>query len=121
MNKVLIIDDDILFCQLLEMVFSKRGWMTASAQNTSQGWNLVKDFKPDLVVLDISLQEESDGIKLLKKISSENTSGEIKVVMTTASDYNRWLNECLESGAQMLVPKPFSPKAFVNQVERLFH
>jgi len=44
----------------------------------------------------------------------------MKVVVITASDSGRYLQQCLDAGASMLIPKPFSPKAFLNQVEALF-
>ena len=119
-RKVVVIDDDRLILKLLLTTFSQNGWESKGAENAREGRKLISEFNPDLLVLDLYLPGEWSGLELLRILKQEGKLKDMKVVVITASDSGRYLNQCLEAGASMLIPKPFSPKAFLNQVEALF-
>lgn len=118
-NKVLIIDDDALLRRMLEMTFIERGWDTSSAPDAEKGMEMINLIRPVLLVLDIFLPGKWSGIDLLRLLKAEGKLREMKVVMVTAGDPGRYLTPCQEAGASMLIPKPFSPKSFIHQVESL--
>ncbi len=119
-RKVVVIDDDRLILKLLLTTFSQNGWESKGAKNAVEGRKIISEFNPDLLVLDLYLPGEWSGLELLRILKQEGKLKDMKVVVITASDSGRYLNQCLEAGASMLIPKPFSPKAFLNQVEALF-
>jgi len=118
-NKVLIIDDDALLRKMLEMTFIERGWDTTSAPDAEKGLEMINTIKPKVLVLDIFLPGKWSGIDLLRLLKANGKLAEMTVVMVTAGDPARYLNPCREAGASILIPKPFSPKAFIHQVESL--
>jgi len=118
-KQVVIIDDDKLVRRLLVRTFEEKGWQSQGAENAEQGFELIKSIKPQLLVLDIFLPGKWSGLELLRILRKDGNFKEMVIVMITAGDPGRYLKLCLEAGAQILIPKPFSPKAFYNQIEDL--
>jgi len=118
-KRVVIIDDDKLVRRLLVKTFVEKGWQTRAAENAEQGLGLIQSIKPQLLVLDIFLPGKWSGLELLRLLRKDGNFNEMKIVMITAGDPGRYLKLCLEAGAQILIPKPFSPKAFYHQIEDL--
>ena len=120
-KQVLIIDDDNLLRKILERTFAEQGWQIASAPDAEKGWDLVHSVKPDLLVLNIFLPGKWNGINLLRLIKAENKFPHMTIVMVTAGDPARYMVPTREAGADILIPKPFSPKSFITQVEGLLN
>jgi len=119
-RRVLIVDDDALLRKILERTFAERGWQCAAASNAEVGWELVHSIKPDLLVLDIFLPGKWSGLDMLRLLKVENQFPQMAVVMVTAGDPGKYAALSREAGANILIPKPFSPKSFMVQVEDLF-
>lgn len=119
-NKVLIVDDDHLIRKVLEHAFSEKGWAPLSAPDAEKALELARSFKPKVIILDIFLPGKWSGLELLSLLKKDGELSQIPVVMMTAGDSLRYLAPCKEAGAEFVVPKPFSPRAFVRQVEMLF-
>jgi len=118
-NKVVIIDDDKLLRSMLERLFEQQGWRCGSAGDGEEGMKLIRSVKPELLVLDIFLPGKWSGMDVLKLLKVDKSFPGMTVVMTTAADPARYLVPCREAGADILIPKPFSPNAFICQVKSL--
>lgn len=116
---VLIIDDDRLIQRVLERAFNEKGWHALSAGDAETGLEMIRLKKPEVLVLDIFLPGKWSGLEFLKIIKNDPELKGITVVMMTAGDPARYMIPCKEAGAEFIAPKPFSPKAFVHQVEML--
>lgn len=60
--------------------------------------------KPDLVLLDLAMPKK-DGLKVLEEIMEMDSKA--KIVLITASEDQKIINECLEKGALSYIAKPF--------------
>jgi DNA-binding response OmpR family regulator len=118
-NKVVIIDDDQLIRSMLERLFKQHGWECGSAGNGEEGMKLIRSVRPELLVLDIFLPGKWSGMDVLRFLKVDKNLSEMTVVMITAADPARYLVPCREAGADILIPKPFSPKAFIYQIKSL--
>ncbi len=103
-KKILVVDDQIGIRVLLQEVFSGEGYSTYQASNGRLALELVKNEKPDLVLLDMKIPG-MDGLEILKHIKTLDKS--IKVIMMTAYGELAMIREATDLGALMHFTKPF--------------
>jgi DNA-binding response OmpR family regulator len=102
-GKILLIDDDKLLRRSLAFNLQQAGFDTNTAANAEDGLEIIRNNRPDLVILDIGLPG-MDGLDALKVIRDQMG---VPVIMLTAR--RRGLDEVLglELGADDYVTKPF--------------
>jgi len=103
--RILVIDDNPGVVDILAAHLRGEGYLVSRALTGDEG---LKDFilaRPDLVLLDITLPGELNGIELLKRIRSINPTG--RVIMVTGNTDEASAREALELGALAYIGKPF--------------
>ena len=123
MKKILIIDDEEHIQELLKFNLEVSGYSVLCTKTGLEGYNMLKEEKPDLILLDWMLPEIS-GIEFLKKIRLDEELSYIPVIMLTAKNMEDDKIEGLECGADDFITKPFSVKelkARINTVLRRFN
>lgn len=110
---VLIVDDDVKLVQLLKTYFDKEGFITYSANDGLDALQIVREKKPDIMVLDLMLPG-LDGWDVCRRIRRDN---DIPIIMLTARDEESDRLIGLEIGADDYVTKPFSPKEVVARAK----
>jgi two-component system response regulator AdeR len=103
--RILVIDDNPGVVDILVAYLRREGYAVSGALTGDEG---LKDFilvRPDLVLLDITLPGEMNGIELLKRIRSINPTG--RVIMVTGNTDPVLARESLKLGAIAYVDKPF--------------
>ena len=121
MTKIVIIDDDPDILDVSKIVLTSKGYQVYTAQNPDDGYKLIKDQKPDLIILDVMMNEPDDGFFLAQKLRREKI--ETPVIMYTS------VSKALgfEFGKSEMVPvdeyieKPISPDELIAKVEKLLH
>ena len=115
-EKILIIDDEENIAELIKFNLELNGYQTDCAHDGKTGISRIKEWKPDLVLLDIMLPEV-DGITILQILRSEEEFRETPVIMMTAKsqDSDKFIG--FESGADDYVTKPFIVKELVYRVK----
>ena len=82
MTKIAIIEDDPTISQMYRMKFEADGFDVRMAGNGKIGVDLVKSFKPDIILLDIQMPE-MDGAESLKLIREHKDSKDTPVIILT--------------------------------------
>ena len=111
-GKVLVVDDDAALAEMLAIVLRNEGFESRVCLNGDQAMADYRDFRPDLVLLDLMLPGK-DGIDVCKEIRTE--SG-VPIVMLTAKNDTIDIVVGLESGADDYVVKPFKPKELIARI-----
>jgi two-component system response regulator MtrA len=111
-GRVLIVDDDTALAEMLGIVLRNEGYEPAVVTHGDEAIPVLREFKPDLVLLDLMLPGK-DGIDVCREIRAE--SG-VPVVMLTAKSDTVDIVVGLEAGADDYVVKPFKPKELVARV-----
>ncbi len=111
--KVLVIDDEENVCDLISLYFEKAGYTVACTGDGNEGLEMVRNQKPDLVILDLMLPGV-DGLDVCKEIRK---SSNVPLIMLSArvDEVDRVLG--LEIGADDYVTKPFSPRELLARVK----
>jgi len=119
--KILSLDDDTNIHDLLRISFSSHDIDYKAAVNGNEFINMYRESKPDLVLLDLILDEES-GVEVIKGLKNVDTSFDVPVIVLTS------LKGKLKSDLLSEVPfiigalsKPFTPKAMAKDVIGLFN
>lgn len=119
MPKIAIIDDDPDILDASELVLTSKGYEVIKATNPDDGYKIVKDQSPDLIILDVMMNEPDDGFFLAQKFRREKIT--IPIIMYTS--VSKTLG--LEFTAGEMIPvdefveKPISPETLIDKVEKL--
>ncbi|MBL0736574.1 sigma-54-dependent Fis family transcriptional regulator [Flavobacterium sp. GN10] len=106
MPKILVIEDDIAFCKLLEKFLIKKAYDVTIAFSASEAREAVKNESFDLILTDLRLPD-SDGIGLMSEF--KNSHPHIPVILMTGySDVNTAV-KAIKNGAADYISKPFNP------------
>jgi len=105
---ILIVDDHIENRDLLRQRLDREGFTTAVAANGLDALQMLAGRPIDLVLLDV-LMPGMDGIEVLQRIKSSDTLKSIPVIMISALDEIERVVQCIESGAEDYLSKPFNP------------
>ena len=113
---IVVIEDDHNISDLVDLYLRRDGFRVIQAADGSAGLDAIAREKPRLVVLDIGLPGEIDGLELCRRLRTRDT---VPVLMLTARDteIDRVLG--LEIGADDYVTKPFSPRELVARVKAI--
>jgi two-component system, OmpR family, alkaline phosphatase synthesis response regulator PhoP len=117
-KKILVVEDDADILHLVTLYLEKEGFRLRTAGTGVQALKLVKEERPDLIILDLMLPE-LDGLEVCKKIRMNSDTAMIPILMLTAKAEESDTVIGLELGADDYVTKPFSPKALVARVKAL--
>ena len=112
MTTILIADDDLELCQLLQEYLQLEGLEVTCVHDGEAAVTTALNHQPDLLVLDIMLPR-LPGLEALKQIREQSA---LPVVMLTArgDDMDRILG--LELGADDYLPKPCNPRELVARI-----
>lgn len=111
-QSIMMIDDEPEMLQLLARTFEMEGYETILTTDGVSAMALLRDCKPDLIILDI-MMPEPDGYIVLKRIRQ---SYDIPVIMLTVKREATSLEKALALGADDYVKKPFRPLELVARV-----
>ena len=98
-NLILVVDDEPDVVTYLTTFLENNGYATVSATDGNEAMTRVKDKKPDLITLDISMPEKS-GVKFYREIKGDPELADIPVLVITAvtgfggssEDYEKFLS-----------------------------
>ncbi|EPY98987.1 response regulator [Mannheimia haemolytica] len=115
MSKILLIDDDIEFTELLTELLSLEGFKMKVVHNGLEGLNELESNQYDLVLLDV-MMPVLNGVETLKRIRQKYS---LPVLMLSARDdqIDRILG--LELGADDYLPKPFNDRELVARMKAI--
>jgi len=114
-GRVLVVDDEIDLAQLIEGYLRKAGLEVAVRHDGTEAVSAVRDFAPDVLVLDLGLPG-IDGIEVCRQV---RTFSDCHVLMLTARDDEVDKIVGLSVGADDYVTKPFSPRELVARVQAM--
>lgn len=117
--RILIIDDQEQNIRLLTRILEKDGYeQIRSTSNSAEALGIYKDFRPDLVLLDVHMREK-DGFEVLQEIVAHNGNVHVPVLMITADDSADVKHRALALGAKDFVGKPFDSGEVLLRIRNL--
>jgi two-component system chemotaxis response regulator CheY len=113
--KILIVDDALFMRATLRQALEPLGYEIREAENGRQAVEMVCDWHPDLVTLDI-VMPEMDGLQALAEIC--RSSPGTLVVMVTAVEQRQPMQEAMRLGISDFIVKPFDEARVISAIDR---
>ncbi|MFP4460200.1 MAG: ATPase, T2SS/T4P/T4SS family [Candidatus Zixiibacteriota bacterium] len=117
-NLVLVVDDDPLIRKMVRSILEAQGFKILQAENGEDGLDLLEQYKPGLVILDIRMPI-MNGFEFLKRFRSMEQYQGIPVIMLTAEVEESRELFALDVGADDYIRKPFNPTIFLARVNAM--
>ena len=120
MNKrILFCDDELHILRAAEFKFKRAGYEVLSASDGEEGWQIVLEQMPDLVITDCQMPRLS-GLGLAERIKANPKTNGLPIIMLSGKGFELSADEILRDyGILALLPKPFSPRELFQRVEAL--
>ena len=112
-EKILIIDDDIVFLDLINTRLNREGYMVYTANSGEKGLRKAKQILPDIIILDI-VMPDIDGWTVYKKLKNTPLLSEIPVIIVTIGDYQKMAKDF---GVVDFLAKPINWKELSKLLE----
>lgn len=114
--KALVVDDETSLADLLTMALRYEGWEVKAALRGRDALTLAREFRPDVIVLDIMLPD-IDGLDVLRRLRADGFEG--PVLFLTAKDSVRDRIAGLTASGDDYVTKPFSLEELIARLRGL--
>ncbi|MEW1835303.1 response regulator transcription factor [Microbacterium oleivorans] len=114
--RVLVVDDEANLSDLLRMALQNEGWDARTASNGQEALTLVREFAPDLVVLDI-MMPGIDGMEVLRRLRS--AGNDVPVLFLTAKDAVEDRIAGISAGGDDYLTKPFNLEEVVVRLRAM--
>ena len=118
-RKLLIVDDDQDLVDLLEDHFNRDGRFDVRSVNNGFGAGMmIKEFRPDLVILDIMLPD-INGREVCQLVRSDSTMDDVRIICISGMVEESKIQQLRDSGANDFMKKPFDVDALTTRVCQL--
>ena len=115
-KNILVVDDSMLYAAKINKVLELADFNVLHAANGAEGLRLVRETKPDLLLLDVVMPEMS-GFEVCKLLRSSESNHIMPIIMLTSNDNQDDIIKGLEIGADDYVVKPFDDRELVARVK----
>lgn len=118
MTKILLIEDDVAFCKLLEKFLIKKSFEVTTAFSASEAKSKIKNTEFNLIITDLRLPDY-DGILLMTEIKATHPAIPV-LLMTGYSDVSTAV-KAIKNGAADYISKPFNPEEVLLVINNALH
>ncbi len=117
-TSVLVVEDEPAIVELVTYSLREAGWDIRTADTTAGAWESISRGKPDLLLLDWMLPDQS-GLRLLSRLRADRDFQDLPVIMLTAKSMEEDKLAGLNNGADDYITKPFSPRELLARSRAL--
>ena len=106
-RKILLVDDDAEIVTLIQDMLQRDGrFEVRSANNGFDAGMMVKEYHPDLIVLDVMLPD-INGKEVCQRVRSDKTMDDVRIICISGMVEENRIRDLKESGANEFLQKPF--------------
>jgi len=117
MGKIMIADDsDAIRLVLKDILSIGEHEIVSEATDGVEAVDFYKNNIPELLLLDLAMPKK-DGLTVVKEIIQFDPNA--KIILITASDDQKIIQECLDSGAKSYISKPFDFKGVLKAITEI--
>ncbi|OGJ91423.1 MAG: hypothetical protein A2268_00280 [Candidatus Raymondbacteria bacterium RifOxyA12_full_50_37] len=114
---IYIIDDDADYTEAITTVLQSRGFQTSSFINGSLGFSAVKDSPPDLILLDVMMTYDSEGLDVVARLAADPATRTIPIILLTGIRHPEDLPLKYDAVKGMF-EKPVKPETLFSAIEK---
>lgn len=92
--RILIIEDNAIQALTLEMILKRLGFADVEkVYSSKQAYEVLKNFQPDLMLVDINLGTEKTGVEIVKKVQQKHPVNVLYITGNSDSHHKQLVNE----------------------------
>lgn len=129
-KRILMIDDDVNLVDVIRMAFEAKGYEFSAAYSASEGMKKIKQVNPDLIILDVIMEDFVAGFRVVNELrASENNSeyqayAQTPILMLTSVTARTSFDFSQRVGTSLLpvdayLDKPVKPGELLSKVKKL--
>jgi twitching motility two-component system response regulator PilH len=118
MSKVLVVDDNRTYQEMITSLLKESGLDVMTANDGVEALEAIQGQIPDLVVLDV-VMPRMNGYEVCRELKSDPQTEKVLIVMCSTKDQEfdrHWANK---QGADAYITKPFKPQELVSTIKQL--
>ena len=119
MKKILIVDDDIQIRGLVDVTLRSDDYQIFQAENGQQAIKIARAEKPDLIIMDIMMPGDIDGVEATRIIKSDPETKSSAIIILSGKGQDAERGKGFSAGADDYFTKPFSPLELIKKVEEI--
>lgn len=122
--RILVVDDDADFVEIHTAVLEQQGYEVITASNGREGLDRVRTELPDLIILDLMMENHDSGFSFAREIKGDPLFKRIPVLMVTAVAETTGYGFSMEEDSYWMktdafLNKPIKPDVLISTVTRL--
>ena len=115
-KKILVIEDEEIMIDLLQKKLTKEGYEISIARDGEEGLEVMKEIKPNLILLDI-IMPKMGGFEVMEKMNKDKDLKKIPVIVISNSGQPVELDRAQKLGAKdWLIKTEFDPQEVIDKV-----
>lgn len=118
-KRIVCVEDDFEVIDLVRLIVAQRGYELIGAMGGEEGLRIVREVKPDLVLLDL-MMPDMDGWEVYRQLQFDEETSDIPVIVVTAKvqSIDRVLALHIAK-VDAYVTKPFAPQELLDSIDRV--
>ena len=116
--RILVADDDPIVQQFVSSILVENRYQVFTASDGREALDMVRELRPDLVVLDL-IMPYRDGYEVLRMLQDKEDTRKIPVIILSAKSREEDIIRGLEAGAEDFMIKPFNALELVARVRKV--
>ena len=116
-QRILVVDDDPDLLDYCKVVLERAGYQVLVADSAATGLALAKEGRPDLVLLDVMMEESDSGFQLAQVLTREQPDLPV-ILLSAIADASDQIFDAGLLGVRDMVNKPISPEGLLAKVAR---
>ncbi len=113
---ILVIDDDPDFLQAMRLLFEANGFAVVEAKSAEEGLNVYKKTKPDLILVDLMMEEIDSGTNFARELRLLNNKA-LVYLLSAAGDEMMETIDCAQFGFAGVFQKPIDNKRLLSVIK----
>ena len=118
-KRILIVEDHADIRKLIHMTLEFEDYDIHEVPNADEGLLAVRRLRPDVLLLDVMMPGELNGLDLCRLVKTDPTLGLPRVILLSARGQSQDIEAGMNAGADAYLLKPFSPLKLIETIETL--
>ncbi len=118
-ERLLLVDDSLDEREMYAEYFRAKGYCTLQAANARDGYRMAADLGPAVVIVDVKLPGDEDGLGLTARLKRDGETSRAAVIVLTAGAFEADRLAAVRAGCDRFITKPCTPDALEEAVDAL--
>lgn len=114
-STILVVEDEITTLKLIKLVLQREGYHIVTATNGSEGLRKVREYQPDLMLLDI-VMPGMDGFQVCQYLRRDPATAKLPVIMFSGLNRPADQRHAFEAGSDDYITKPVKMAELLDKV-----